>query len=125
MALSSFSSFILKVVTMYIVHQLTINDPLPYITSNPDCIDAGGHMCYLRQPQALCVHCSDVTLIGLDELCSSALLWLCLTTSHFIPTCSAPDMVWTWHVCSSLLLSHWCISACCIHSIRVSGPMTP
>ena len=24
-------------------------------------------------------------LTGLDELCSSALLWLCLTTSHFIP----------------------------------------
>ena len=40
-------------------------------------------MYYLRQPQALCLHCSDVPLTELDELCSSALLWLCLTTLHF------------------------------------------
>ena len=74
------------------------------------------NMCYLRQPKALCVHCSDVTLRGLDELCSSALLWLCLTASRFIPTCSAPDMVWTWHVCSSacMVLSHWCHTVCCV-----------
>ena len=56
-------------------------------------------MCYLRQPQALCAHCSDVPLTGLDELCGSVFLWLCLTISRFIPTCSAPDMVWNCHVC--------------------------
>ena len=58
-------------------------------------------MYYLRRLKPLCVHYSDVTLTGLDELCISVVLWLCLTTLHFIPTCSAPDMVWTWHVCSS------------------------
>ena len=67
------------------VHCTSVGYPesITYSTSNPLCIDAGGHMCYLRQPQALCVHCSDVPLTGLDELCSSALLWLCLTTLHF------------------------------------------
>ena len=64
-------------------HQLNIHITLHYSTSNPLCGDAGDHLCYVRLPQALCVHCSDVPLTGLAELCSSALLWLCLTSLHF------------------------------------------
>ena len=79
------------------------------------------NMCYLRQPQVPCVHCSDVPLTGLHELCSSALLWLCLTILHFNCTCSALDMVWTWHACSSacVVLSHRSLSACCMHSFNI------
>ena len=51
------------------VHCASVNHPhsITYSTSNPLCIEAGGHMYYLRQPQAPCVHCSGVPLTGLDD----------------------------------------------------------
>ena len=58
-------------------------------------------------------HIGDVPLIGLDELCSSALLWLFLTTLHCIPilfqlTClSVAPIGMSWP-----LLSHYIWKKC-------------
>ena len=58
---------VLCIVTVHTAHQLTIHISLHCSTSNPHCINSGGQTWYLRQPQTLCGHCSDVPLTGLDD----------------------------------------------------------
>ena len=108
-----------KVVTVHTAHQLTIHVSLHYSTSNPHYIDG----CLLVQHVIWdnLKHCVYTVVMCLWQnlmscVYSSSLLWLCLTTSHFNTTCSAPDMVWTWHVCSSAcrVLSHWCHTVCSV-----------
>ena len=105
-------SFILKVVTMYIVHQLTINILLQYSTSNAYYIDAGSQnvICdNLKHSVYTVVMCLWQDLMSCVAVHSSGCVW-----PHHISTCSAPDMTWTWHVCSSAcrVLSDYCISVC-------------
>ena len=49
------------------VHCTSVGHPhsITYSTSNPLFIVSAGQTCYLRQPQALCVHCSGVPLTDL------------------------------------------------------------